>query len=183
MFYLSKTFGTYVKLEVQHCTRINTLQVLGIRFWCALSQLSVDTWHCSAAEHDVVATVSTGGPAEHNTRTLQKYDIKGANFCMYDMWGLNKKSCGQEQVVLPALLDGWLPRNWSMNHQLREHKRVLLAKGSTRYRRRVHGVLFFISVDAVRDDPELKTIKGVFQEVRCIQSCTTILCFDYVKEV
>ena len=114
---------------------------------------------------DVVVTVPSGGTTGHNTTTLQKYDVEDANFCLCDTWGLDNNNYKEEHKVLPALLEGWLPNNWKMEYQLRDRRPLLLANDATRCKRRVHGVLFFITAGAVHDDAEMDTIKHSFQKV------------------
>ena len=119
---------------------------------------------CVAGD-DVVSTVPSGGTTEHNTRHFKKYDVPSANFCLCDTWGLDKKNYQAEHKVLPALLEGWLPSNWKMEYHLRDHKTQLLANDASRYQRRVHAVLFFVTAGAVHDDTEMDTIKDSFQKV------------------
>ena len=113
----------------------------------------------------MVNTVPSGGTTEHNTRHLKKYDVPSANFYLCDTWGVDSKNYKAEHKILPALLDGWLPANWSMEYTLRDRRTVLLANDASRYQRRVHAVLFFIAANAVHDDQEMETIKNTFQKV------------------
>lgn len=113
----------------------------------------------------MVVTVPSGGTTDHNTRTLKRYDVEGADFCLCDTWGLEKSNYKDESKILPALLEGWLPSNWKMEYQLKDRRSVLLANDASRYKRRVHGVLFFVTAGAVHDDQEMETIKASFEKV------------------
>lgn len=114
---------------------------------------------------DVVCTVPSGGTTNHNTRTLKKYDVDCANFCLCDTWGLDRDNYKNEHKVLPALLEGWLPSNWKMEYQLRDKKPLLLANDASRYQRKIHAVLFFITAGALHDDLEMEPVRESFQKV------------------
>ena len=138
----------------------------GISFMCILPVFEQFGSLCVAAAGDHVAvTVPSGGTTGHNTTTLKKYDVEGTNFCLCDTWGLDLNNYKEEHKMLPALLEGWLPNNWKMEYQLRDRRTLLLANDSSRYKRRVHAVLFFITAGAVHDDAEMETVKQSFQKV------------------
>ena len=124
----------------------------------------------SVAGNDVVVTVPSGGTSDHKTRSLNKYEVEGADFCLCDTWGLDKENYKDEHKILPALLDGWLPANWQMDTQLKDRRAVLMANDASRYQRRIHGVLFFVTANAVHDDQEMEVIRSSFAKV-----CSSVL--------
>ena len=117
------------------------------------------------AGNDVVVTVPSGGMAKHNSTQLNRYRVEAANFILCDTWGLQRGNYQDKHRILPAVLGGWLPSNWKMEHQLLDHKEVLLTGKASRHVRRVHAVLFFLAARAVRDEAEMEIIKESFQKV------------------
>ena len=73
----------------------------------------------------------------------------------------------QDDRILPAMVDGWLPNGFEMDqeHDLAYLKEELLAHDAERYQRRIHSVMFFIPMAALASEPFVEIIGKAFQKV------------------
>ena len=120
--------------------------------------------------------------------------IEGTNISLWDTWGLTTNNYNevlldelarilcvccqqvldrkhhawlQDDRILPAMVDGWLPEGFEMEleHDLAFLKEELLAHDAERYERRIHSVLFFIPMALLVSEPLVQLISKAFQKV------------------
>ena len=117
--------------------------------------------------HNRVERAPTGGASKHVTRSLQRYNIEdefGLSINFWDSWGLTPESYKNWQ--LEEIMFGHLPSGWEMTDNIDDNILILTSKQAvaTRSARKIHGVLFFVSIYAL--DDSLNIIKQNYSKLQ-----------------
>ena len=73
---------------------------------------------------------------------------------MRDTWGSSETNYTRDSKIFPALLQGFLPSDWKMGDELIDHVEELQAGEPSRYKRRIHAVIFFLNAATIATDDE-----------------------------
>ena len=104
---------------------------------------------------NVLYEVAVGGSSEHNTTEYAPLQLEGTKIQLCDTWGMDGENYADGELELSV--DGMLPMGgFSIDTDLkkREIYEQILRNASTRGRRMVHAVLFFVPF-ALLDDNNL----------------------------
>lgn len=115
----------------------------------------------------------------HSTIGLEAVPVPGLRVIIRDTWGMSTSSHMEESSIFPALLEGCLPGGWKMFDDMQVHAKALRAGKSSRSKRRVHTIIFFINASsvAVDDSEEMKSLKQKFAQVS--SGSSHFCCFLY----
>lgn len=107
-----------------------------------------------------------GGSVAHNTKELVKVPLDGTSVALWDTWGLtNRNYTGEE---LQCFLNGDLPSGWNMDLRLVDQMEALRFGAATRWKRRMHSVLFFMPQAALMDANLEQQRELIRQNFQCI---------------
>ena len=109
-----------------------------------------------------------GGSADHATRKLHCFDVseifEDVKFNLWDTWGVDRKSYSKD--IVDTLVDGKLPRNWSMSMQFEKYRDRFEKQGET-VQTQMHAIMFFVPQAMLTDidDEETARIQEIFQSL------------------
>ena len=129
-----------------------------------------------AADALASTQVMVGGFMVPTTISLDAVPLPGLKLTIRDTWGTRSAvQRSQMTALFPALLEGCFPSSWKLHDDCNN---TLLETGkSTRFRRRAHAVMFFITALSLADGSacnELEHIRHLCLQVCC--ACIEPLC-------
>ena len=109
-----------------------------------------------------------GGSADHATRKLHCFEVskifKDVKFNLWDTWGVDRKAYTRD--IVDNLVDGKLPKNWSMTTSFEKYKQKFDEMGEA-VQTQMHAIVFFVPQAMLTDldDEETARIQEMFQSL------------------
>jgi predicted GTPase len=109
-----------------------------------------------------------GGTAGHATRKLHCFQVSNTipdvKFNLWDTWGVDRKAYTKD--IVDNLVDGKLPKDWSMTHSFEKYKERFDAMGE-KVQTQMHAIVFFVPQAMLTDldDEETARIQDMFRSL------------------